>query len=64
MSEQKERIISSSSCDNAQCFCNRQRTNRRIHDSEGYLYLHTVGWICRRNTTRRKEDDLKKNPNE
>ncbi len=34
----------------------RKRKNRRISNSQGYLYMHTVGWICRREKQRRKSD--------
>ena len=35
-------------------FKNRLREDRRREPSEGFVYMSTVGWICRREKIRRK----------
>ena len=35
---------------------NRLREDRRREPSEGFVYMSIVGWICRRETNRRKKD--------
>jgi hypothetical protein len=34
----------------------RREQDRRRESSEGYAYVSTVGWICRREKIRRKDD--------
>jgi hypothetical protein len=34
----------------------RRSIDRRKHASEGYTYISTVGWICRRERSRRECD--------
>jgi hypothetical protein len=35
---------------------NRSEENRRREPSEGFTYISSVGWIDRRETSRRKDD--------
>jgi hypothetical protein len=37
--------------------CRRQESDRRQDDCEGFTYVSTVGWICRREQSRRKIGD-------
>jgi hypothetical protein len=37
--------------------CKRTQTDRRQDDCEGFTYVSTVGWICRRERCRRKDGD-------
>lgn len=34
----------------------RQQDERRQEESDGFACISTVGWICRRERTRRKDD--------
>ena len=34
----------------------RTRTDRRARRNPGYCYMHTIGWVCRREKQRRKSD--------
>lgn len=36
----------------------RKHADRRKLCSEGYAYISVVGWICRREWSRRKDDSL------
>jgi hypothetical protein len=36
---------------------NRRRTERRCQESRGYCYISMVGWMDRREKTRRRDDD-------
>lgn len=36
---------------------NRRSEDRRTNECEGYTYISTVGWICRREKCRRKNDE-------
>lgn len=35
----------------------RRAEERRRKKSDGYMYISTVGWICRRERCRREDDD-------
>ena len=37
-------------------FGDRRYDDRRKESGEGFTYVSTVGWICRREQCRRKED--------
>jgi hypothetical protein len=37
-------------------FGDRRYIDRRKESCEGFTYISTVGWICRREQSRRKED--------
>ena len=37
-------------------FLDRRDQDRRKDPCEGYTYVSTVGWICRREQSRRKDD--------
>ena len=37
-------------------FGNRRDDDRRKEPSEGFTYVSVVGWICRREQCRRKDD--------
>jgi hypothetical protein len=37
-------------------FNDRRYIDRRKEPCEGFTYISTVGWICRREQSRRKED--------
>jgi hypothetical protein len=39
---------------------NRRKKERRSKYAEGYMYISTVGWICRRERKRRKPDESEK----
>ena len=34
----------------------RKRIDRRVSKNPGFYYMHTTGWICRREKQRRKSD--------
>jgi len=34
----------------------RREIDRRLQPSEGYMHIGVVGWICRREKSRRQED--------
>ncbi len=36
----------------------RREEKRRRKESEGFTYISTVGWICRRENSRRKDDEF------
>jgi hypothetical protein len=36
---------------------NRRRVERRCQESKGYCYISMVGWMDRREKTRRQDDD-------
>ena len=36
---------------------NRRRAQRRCQESRGYCYISMVGWMDRREKTRRQDDD-------
>ncbi|MBI9088819.1 MAG: hypothetical protein JEZ12_06355 [Desulfobacterium sp.] len=36
----------------------RQEEQRRRTESAGFTYISTVGWICRRESCRRKDDEF------
>jgi hypothetical protein len=36
----------------------RRKKCRRKQESKGYCYITMVGWMCRREKTRRKDDDI------
>ncbi|WP_153306379.1 hypothetical protein [Desulfopila sp. IMCC35006] len=36
----------------------KRATDRRKETSKGYTYITMVGWMCRREKTRRKNDDF------
>ena len=36
----------------------KREEQRRRKESEGYTYITTVGWICRREKSRRKDDEF------
>jgi len=36
--------------------CKRCGMTRRVKPSQGFYFSHTVGWVCRRELTRRKLD--------
>jgi hypothetical protein len=36
----------------------RRRNCRRKMESKGYCYITMVGWMCRREKIRRKDDDI------
>ncbi len=36
----------------------RREEQRRREESAGFAYISTVGWICRREKTRRKDDEF------
>lgn len=57
MIERKEKNVSSPDREITCCMVDRKKVNRRTCPSEGYLYMHTVGWICRRSQKRRKTDN-------
>lgn len=38
--------------------CEKREDQRRRKESEGYTYISTVGWICRRENSRRKDDEF------
>jgi hypothetical protein len=40
----------------AKCSDKRSAADRRSQESEGYTYITTVGWICRREKCRREKD--------
>ncbi len=40
--------------------CKRCGRSRRIQPSQGYYYSHTIGWVCRRELSRRKTDEREK----
>ncbi len=40
--------------------CKRCGRSRRIEPSQGYYYSHTIGWVCRRELSRRKTDEREK----
>jgi len=36
----------------------KREDERRHKESKGYTYITTVGWICRREKLRRKDDEF------
>lgn len=36
----------------------RRQLNRRLCARHGFTYIPMVGWMCRRENTRRKEDNV------
>jgi hypothetical protein len=36
----------------------RREEQRRREESAGFAYISTVGWICRREKSRRKDDEF------
>ena len=36
----------------------REEQQRRREESAGFAYISTVGWICRREKSRRKDDEF------
>ena len=40
-------------------FNNRRNIDRRKEPKRGFTYISTVGWVCRREQFRRKEDPAK-----
>lgn len=36
---------------------NKREDERRKKESQGYTYISIVGWICRRERTRRKDEE-------
>ena len=36
----------------------RREEQRRSEESSGFTYISTVGWICRREKIRRKDDEF------
>jgi hypothetical protein len=39
-------------------FSDRRDIDRRREPCEGFTYVSTVGWICRREKSRRKDDSF------
>ena len=39
-------------------FSDRRDIDRRKNPCEGFTYVSTVGWICRREKSRRKDDSF------
>lgn len=39
-------------------FCENRTCERRKKEDQGYIYITTVGWICRRDICRRQKDKL------
>ena len=39
-------------------FSDRRDIDRRREPCEGFTYVSTVGWICRREQSRRKDDSF------
>lgn len=37
---------------------NRRNKDRRLCEKKGFTYIPVVGWMCRREKTRRKDDDI------
>ena len=40
----------------------RRYVDRRKESKKGFTYISMVGWICRREMPRRKDDDYDSNP--
>lgn len=36
----------------------RRHNNRRLCEKKGFAYISMVGWMCRREHVRRKDDDV------
>ncbi|MCP4744646.1 MAG: hypothetical protein GY874_00665 [Desulfobacteraceae bacterium] len=58
MRKNQKALISESSQDPYQehNFTERRKNNRRQRTSKGYAYISMIGWICRREKSRREND--------
>ncbi len=57
MMDKEPKMESHSNKQAALLFDERCGYDRREAPSEGYAYVSTVGWICRRENSRRSDDD-------